>query len=317
MKGLFLVESPFQLLSAFEATDFYNLSDLRIYIRLSGDINNDQELSSLSQVLFPKSSKIKQFRIENKSRSLNNIMSMAYYWVYFLIIQFKYDYIFLGNFDSRFLNFFSRIVKTSKIILLDDGIKNIIIQARFSDSFHFNLFTMLSELTPHDGQRIDYNTFEKAKKCFGSNQSKILLTNKVIFVGSKMSEIGVMSEDAYIDAIKQILSKYNHCEVIYIAHRGESTQKLAKLQYEIDFLNIQYLGYPLELYFLQETILPKTILSFYSAALIGLKHICSECQIESYLFNHLDSRYESVIQLCYAYFKKCLIPVHKIETRWG
>lgn len=308
MKGLFFIEAPFQLLSAFEAIEDYQLSDYKIIIRLSNIRNNDVQLKTLVNILFQDNQKIVFHTINVHNRNLKDYLLTFYLLIYSFIFQAKYNHIFIGNLDSGILSLIVKAIKRSKIVLLDDGIKSITFQKTFNKTYKFNLYTMLQGLSPLPNQIIKYNHFIKFKRLL----KNIIYKDEIFLIGSKLSESGIISEDYYLKSVEEIAKRHNKYPIKYIIHRGEDPKKLKKISL-IQNINIMQLDYPIEFFPIYNKYSPIMIISFYSASLISLKKLYPKINALSYKINYTNIDYRDKIDQVYQYISQ-YIDVIDLDT---
>jgi len=295
MKSLFFIESPLQLLNACEAVEKYSITDYKIIARLSNMLQNDEQIKFVIDKLNIKN--IEFITISTKDRRFKDYVKLFYY-KYIYKIPKDIDTIFIGNYDSSFLNLIMKNVNKEKIILLDDGAKTIDIQKKFTDTKNYNLFTMY-DLKTYKNQTIVKNDFTSLQsKIEKLNKNK----NKILFLGLKLSEIGIVTEEYYVEQLIKIAQFYATKEIIYVSHRGESKTKLDKLNM---FKNIQVvqLDYPVELYGLYNDEIPYNVASFYSTALLTMKNIYN-IEAHSFRFDYSHSKYKIAIDNVYSYYEK-------------
>jgi len=293
MKTLFFVESPLQLLNAYEAKYFFKIESYIYYIRLSGEKNNDSQILNMIEKL--KLSNIKFIYLKSKNKSFSDFMKILLYKFYYLF--FNVEKVFIGNFDSEFFKLIIRQFDGKKIILLDDGAKTIPIQKTFTEYNFYNLFTMYN-ITPIGNQKIYKNQY---KALLGKINKDSTQSNKILFLGTKLSEIGIISEEYYIELLKKISVYYDDKEIIYIIHRGESKKKLKIIESNKN-ISIKQLEYPVEFYGLYENEIPHMVSSFYSTALLTMKDIYN-IEAESFLFDYKNSEHKENIDNVYSYNK--------------
>jgi hypothetical protein len=298
-KSLFLIEAPFQLLSAYEAICDYKILQYTIIIRLSNIEDNDLQLKKLVTILFENDKQVKYIYLSAKNKSLIEYFMSLYYITYFCVYQIKFSKIFFGNLESGFLSKIIRFTKHNKIILLDDGIKSIIFQNKFSENNFYNLYTMLDDLKYIANQEIVINKFNRLHKLLKS----IDYTDNIMFIGSKLSEIGIIEETYYIELIKKIAVQYAGKKIEYIPHRGERKEKLLKIA-QINNIEVIKLEYPLEFYPLYSSLLPRTIVSFYSAALISMRKLYPKSMMIAYKFDFTNYEQKENIEKAYEYLTK-------------
>lgn len=295
MKGIFFIEAPFQLIGAYEAIDTYKIKKYKIYIRLTR--NNNIQLLNLVQLLFPSDKNINFLTINDQDHAVIDYLVVLKYLLFISIVHFRYDYVFLGNFNSKFLNLFTLSVPRKKIVLLDDGIKTILIQNKFTNKSNYNMFTMLYKIKPLNNQVIIYNNFDRFKSLMAGNKN--IENNKIFFLGSKLPNIGLVSEDYYVYMIESILKKYENFNIVYIPHRAEDVESLSFLQRKYVNLQIKKMDYPVEIYMLENDILPHKIISFYSAALVSIKIMFPNLLVESIQLDPKIFEQYANIQLVY------------------
>jgi len=296
------VEAPFQLLSAYEALESYAINEFKIYIRLSNSTNNDIQLQKLAETLFHNNNDdIIYISISNKNRTLFDYLKVLYYCLYSFVIQVKYDYFFIGNFESKFLLLLLKPIQKRKVILLDDGIKSLSFQGNFSDSNNYNLYTMLKNLKPLNNQIIKYNNFSKFNKFRKDND--IIYEDSILFIGSKLSEANIISEKYYIKLLEKISKYYNNKQIIYVPHRVENRDKLDIITSLFNNIVIKDLNFPIEFYFFYEKSMPRKVVSFYSAALVTINQLYPNLEVTSFHFDYSKSKYKYAIDKVYNYFK--------------
>ncbi len=299
IKSLFLIEAPFQLLSAYEAIGDYDIKQYIIIVRLSNTVNNDLQLKKLVDVLFGNDKQVKYISLSAQNKSLIEYLKALYYIIYFCVSQIKFSKIFFGNLESGFLSKIVKFTKHNKIILLDDGIKTITFQNKFSENKFYNLYTMIDDLKYIPNQKIVINKFNHLNKLL----KNINYTDNIMLIGSKLNEVGIIEESYYIKLIKEISKLHEPKKIIYIQHRGENKEKLLKIA-QIKNIEVVKLEYPLEFYPLYSSSLPKTIVSFYSAALVSMGKLYSGSNMIAYKFNFTNYKQKENIEESYKYLEK-------------
>lgn len=295
--ALFLVESPFQLLCALEAEDHFKFSESYFLIRLSGEKRNDEQLLRLSNE-FLKEKNYKILFIRSKKKSLKDYARFFLYKGFFFVRLLRAEKIFVGNIESRFLNYLIKGISKNKIILLDDGAKTLIIHTKYADNKCYNLFTIY-DLMPYKNQKIYKNQFLRLKRNFSNYE----VETEVLFLGTKLTELGFVTHQQYISYLKKIVDYFDTKKIIYIPHRGEDINKLKTLQTEIPQLSITKLNFPVELYGLNFFKKPSIVASFYSTALLTIKYIYN-CDIVSFKYDYGDSKNKDDIDQVYNFYEK-------------
>jgi len=295
LKSLFFIESPLQLLNAYEAKNYFNIQKYDFYIRLSNEETNDSQILNL--ILILKIEHVKIIKINALNKGFKDYIKLIFFKFFFKFFKKKVDKIFIGNYHSGFLSLILKSFSRDKIILLDDGSKSINIQSDFTDKKNYNLFTMY-DLKKFKNQIIyqnEYVTLQSRLKNLVFNQ------NQVLFLGLKISEINIVTEEYYLQQIKAIVKYYNK-EIVYVAHRGELEIKLNKIR-RIKNLKVIQLDYPIEFFGLYNNIIPAVVSSFYSTALLTMKNIYN-IEADSFMFDFDKSDYKVAIQKTYDYYGK-------------
>ena len=295
MKSLLFIESPLQLLNAYEAVKEFSLKDYKIVVRFSNILHNDNQIKYLIDKL--KIQNIEYLKISIKNRNFLDYIILFYYKYIYRVSE-DIDIVFIGNYDSGFLNLIISKIDRKKIMLLDDGAKTIDIQEKYTDENNYNLFTMYN-FKAYKNQVIVKNDFKRLQK---NLQQLKVNQEQILFLGLKLSEIGVVSEKYYIEQIMKIASFYKDKKIVYISHRGETKTKLNKLN-NIQNLKVVQLDYPVELYGLYNDEIAYKIASFYSTALLTMKNIYV-IEAEGFMFDFKDSQYKKIIQNVYDYYGK-------------
>lgn len=299
MDSIFLIESPLQLLFAKEAIVHYGIKEYIIYLRISGEKNNDDQMCSLLPILSIPSSRIKKIPIKSKFRTFNDYIRLIYYYFNINLYSKKVNRIFIGNFSSNVLKVVMKYIQKSKIILLDDGSGSLYIQDKFDDEYNYNLFTIF-ELKSYKNQTISKNNFMYCQNILLQKSKK---KDVVLFLGSKLVEVGIMSEEKYFKYLDSIMNKFNNEYIIYVPHRGEDVDKLERIERRFKNLGIKYYGYPIELIGVVDEFIPCKVISFYSTALYTMNKLYG-CESIAFKFDYSKSIYSKSIDIVYKYYAK-------------
>jgi hypothetical protein len=294
LKDILFVESPLQLLNALEAIKNFDLKNYILYVRYSKQKTNDEQLDKLIKIFDVQPTILKKINLSSKHRTFSDYIKIFFYFFYSKF--FKINRLFIGNIDSKFLSLIYKNVSKNKIIALDDGAKTIALQKKFNETDFYNLFTMYN-LKKLNNQIIYKNNYNNVKSLL-KNKDK---TENILFLGTKLNEVGIISENEYILLINKIAKYYNK-NIIYIPHRGEDEKKLNKISKFQNF-KIKNIDYPVELYGLYEKEIPNTVASFYSTALLSMQNIYG-IQSESFYFDFSNSEHKESIESVYEYYKK-------------
>jgi len=292
---LFFVESPLQLLCAYEAIGYFNLKKYQIYIRLSNLPVNDNQIINICKLLFNnyEQNNIRYLTIV-PNLNFTSILKILLYKVLLVKYIFNLDKIAIGNFQSNFFSFLIKWIKASKVLLLDDGSGSLNVQKLLTNNNAFDTFTFF-KIEKKNNQKIYINNFHRIKKLIKNK----IIHNEIIFIGSKISEMKIISESEFLFLMQKI-SKYFNKKIIYIPHRGESNQKINKIK-NIKNIRIMTLNYPIEMIGIYNQIMYNTFVSFFSTALFTLKNIYN---IESIAikFNYNNAKNKNMIDEVYNYY---------------
>lgn len=302
MKSLIIVESPLQLINALEAINYFNISDYKIVIRMSGFPLNDKQLHSIILKLELPHDKIQFIKVLANNSKMTGVNLLKYLFVslYLCSISIFYKKIFLGNFESRLFKLIISFFK-KKIILLDDGSKTLLVQKKFSNSYKIDIYSIFMFNTPETQKRY-VNNFKSLRTQM--SKKKYQFSDRIYFLGGKLNEAGYMSESEYIFLLGNIFKSFPNEKIVYVGHRGENQGKLKKIT---EMYNIEVIlpEYPIELICLYETEIPKKVVSFFSTALMSLSIIFeNEIEVISYKFNYSKSKYKKNLDEFYKYYEK-------------
>lgn len=128
--------------------------------------------------------------------------------------------------------------------------------------------------------------------------------NSIYFIGSSLSEVGVVTEDFYLKSLKGIASLFAPKKVIYIAHRGDSPDKLVRIKKDLG-IEVKLYSIPFELQLAMFGPIPACIASFYSTVLINcVEMFQSTLQVTSFRIpdRELSSKHRAQIKSVYEYF---------------
>ncbi|WP_434049427.1 hypothetical protein [Marinobacter salarius] len=260
VRNLYVVESPLQLLCAFEKSFFQE--NVTFVVRMNGNPANDNQILKVAKTL--EIDVIKKVLRPSKIKldSLKNIIFIIYLLV-------KFDTYYLGSYHSKLLAFLRRFINAKNIVLLDDGVATLLAQKEMeSHKRPYNIFTFF-DLKPLPFQKIEKHSFQNLVKIFNiENKSK----NGTYFIGQKVVEVGILSLDLYISIVGRAAKMAGADNLIYIPHRGESEVVISRLK-SIKGLEVRFIESPIELYFISEKNPPVAIYSIISTALNTLSII--------------------------------------------
>lgn len=296
-KNILFVESPLQLLNAYEAVNFFELDDFYYVIRLSGNVNNDKQIKEIVNRLGIVNCVFLNLNAQNKK--IVDYLILLLYRFKFIFSSKNIEKIYIGNYDSKFLSLIMKQFINEKIVLLDDGSKTFEIQRTFKPSQHLNLFTMY-DILPVGNQIVYKNSYNRILELL-RDENVIFDNSSVLFIGSKLSEDGAISDKYYIALLNEISEFYKGKTIVYVPHRDESKSKLKEIG-AINNVEIKVIGYPIEFFGLYESVIPATISSFFSTALMTMKGFYT-VDVESFSFDYSHSNEKQEIDNLYEYYK--------------
>ncbi|WHS61998.1 polysialyltransferase family glycosyltransferase [Pseudomonas sp. G2-4] len=289
-KVLILVETPFQLLCAYEYLRKHQAC-ISLYIRNSGVGSNDQQMSAMVRDL---NLKVKKEFLVRPGNKLDYFLSV----LGFLFSNFHcYDKVVLGSFFSGFQKLLSSIVLKKEIILLDDGVATLladkIINERGGKYSVFSIF----DLDEKNYLNCEVNRFDSIAgeyDCKGSEEYA------VFFIGQKLVDIGAMDVAAYIRVLESAVKDSPESVVHYIPHRTESLECLEVVK-EVKGLQLLHADVAVEYFMLRNKWRPRKIYSVNSTALFTLASLFPDARavaiipstLKTQMFVHHDLIMES------------------------
>ncbi|MCM0147564.1 hypothetical protein KCN56_03130 [Photobacterium galatheae] len=298
-KTLVIVESPFQLLSAYEYASRYNSSIYDIVIVETGSKNNTQQMQETLAILggdFYQSVSIIK-------RSCFFIFSILFKAI--KSSKMNYKKILIGDYRSNYIRIIESRVNANTVVL-DDGIalissihdiveknKSLISDTMISKLLsvlirdvtrkRYSVFSMIPKnilLRAHSTTVDSYvnNDFSRIKELFSKKNDtrREHEVSKVCIIGSPLSDLNYLSEDVYIAALEQFI-RFHDCmgNVLYIPHRRENPSKLDRISNELQ-VEVKLLSNPIEISVLQGEIYAETYISITSAALYSLSKMLQD-----------------------------------------
>lgn len=260
---LIVVESPLQVLGAYEAIGYYQ-RDYVLLLRLSGVERNDLQMVEAANNL-----KL-TFRAV-KIRPGHLIEGGIKNAVVFSSIIFRRYEIFISG--SYFSNLIRGLVKIKRcfnkfqVVHMDDGVATYLAQKEMKRSGEVeSIFTFLNvESLP--GQSKVAHSFEMLKQSIGEAEVR-----GSYFIGQKLVEAGFCDHDTYIKLIDDVRKIHANGSLIYIPHRAESFNNLKRIE-SMEGVEVVYSEVCMELYFMQQKIEPDKVFSFASTVLFTLPKI--------------------------------------------
>lgn len=288
---LFIVESPLQLLCAFEAIKKNSGSDYKLLLRKTQRGLNDVHLINCAKFLKLEYS---TFLLRTEHTKLD-FLKNSFLW--FKLYKNDYNTIYFGSFYSSFLRTIKKLLRNENIIYLDDGAATLRAQKDILEkkSLCVDWFTFFN-INKLDSQKVIYHNFDYLKKIVVKSN-----INSSYFIGQPVHVMTNFSKDDYIRCLSEVAKKFTRTTpLIYIPHRVEDTSFIK----HIPNIKVLTVDLPIELFFLQSHIdQPYEIYSHYSTALITLKKIFPSTNVVA-IRNKCDTENSSNITELYKYFTK-------------
>ncbi len=308
MAHLFIVRTPMQIVSAFEAAQYFHAVDNILIIIHNKQEKNPKQIQNVIEIFNLHVIFNTLIEIENKG---NSTFLQSLHIIKELQKQ-PYDKVFLGIYGSVGRLFLANL-SYKESYLIDDGTATIIahqnimnnqtpnfkefraiffgLRIRHNTPIHFFTIFHLKKIT---NETIINHRFEYVKQHFlQQNHSD----NTVYILGQNIIDVSIVSKEAYLYYIEQIINKYRTQNIIYMPHRAETLhEELYHLQnknFTVSENNI-----PIELYFLKNRIYPSHIISFFTSALYTLNILFSKSTVESFFIvpEDIENHHDSVAQ---------------------
>lgn len=301
LPSVFFVESPFQLISAIEAANHFGTRHNFLLINYSRFASNNRQIDAL--LSFFKWDRVIKFKYRF-FRSFTEFLIIPYVA---RMKKTKFRYVFIGEPRQRVLQTLLYNLAYEDAYLLDDGnitplIQKIIEKERDLrktvtkldtvgntirelyyklwriDEYAYvpNWFTCFNIPALNEEQQIVKNEFLFFKTLNNKERKNTdNLGSDVFFIGGRLAESGIISEEDEIEFVKQIADYYyksNGVKMYYCVHRRESEEKLAKLA-TLNNVRLRRAEFPLEVDLLVKGERVNFVCTFFSSALHTLKLI--------------------------------------------
>ncbi len=262
-KAVFIVESPLQIMCAYEAIKTFEPKKVKIIVRLADAGRNNKQMEILLNE-FLSDYNVQKVYLKPESRSLKSIVTVLLLLpivTYFSLLNYN---VFIGYFDSKFAKLISFFAKVDKKTYLDDGVATLNCpQSILERSYAFSIFDLKS------------NFFVKNKFTHLSNHLLKYKNDRkdiVVFIGSPIRQIEHLMKGDYFEAISKVKETYSTMQFFYFPHRRELKEDLDKISsYGIQIIANEY---PIEMFYLEfPEYNPKVVASLYSTAMFTMSLI--------------------------------------------
>jgi len=202
----------------------------------------------------------------------------------------KVEYIFIGYARYIYMRHFVNVTSHDRVFLLDDGNATIKLAKErredtssssssgvkkklklFAKRFFQGVkdrekeslcFFTIYDVCPGNNDQIIKHNFEHIR----SEINSLEVTNEVFFLGSPISESGIMDKSGYLDHLRRVKEFYRNKKLIYVAHRRELPGKLKEIEKNLG-IEVVLFDYPIEYQLAMIGPRPKMLASFISSAL--------------------------------------------------
>lgn len=289
-KAAAIVESPFQMLCAYEAFK-EEKGAFDVYVRLNGKSRNDWQLRVLAEDLFGQVDYL-TVPLKNNLFSLFSVISL----VWKLNIK-NYSKLYLGSFHSRFIKKVCCIgrIKRAKFIFLDDGMATLLVNQNLIDSFSCSDMELLTVFRCLDSKIFVRNhSFENLRALTNKNFSR----GGAYFIGQPLIQRSFVTKIDYFNCVATSVSRSPDNKIFYIAHRDEDSLILSEIN-EIPGCEVVELDVCIEWYMIKKKIAPLMVFGSSSTALLTLGLIFPEANICIFNINYKNypniRHYEKII----------------------
>ncbi len=211
---------------------------------------------------------------------LSEIMSEVKFTIVlkFLKIVFIFKSVIIGNmnyYHSKGIYLWSK-----EVLFLDEGISFLNLkknETKINQSF-FTIFCGIN--TKQDVQKNNYEYLRSKVKNLKINDNLIYLLG----TSDAHPKIDALDNKTYIALIRNICASNKNKKVIFIPHRNEVIDNIKNLK--IENLSIKINEYPIEFCLTQLNEIPSKFIGFYTTALINIKIVLKNSQIEVLNMNY-------------------------------
>ncbi len=126
----------------------------------------------------------------------------------------------------------------------------------------------------------------------------------IYFIGSSISEVGVVSEEYYLHSLARVKKDYPNQKMVYIAHRADDENKLKNIEENLG-IPVVVFHIPFELQVAITGPVPRKIISFYSSVLVNMHTMFrGVVDVVSYRLpeRKIAKRYRDEVNTVYDYF---------------
>lgn len=304
-----IVESPLQLLSAIEATKYFDFKRTCLIVRYADPSTRKRNNSHIDEVL-----RMHEFNrviklCYSSSRVLNHLRTYSM-CLWFRMNRSNIRKLAIGEWRSEWMQRCVEIARKDSVVLLDDGIIVVdILRNKIEKGLHWNvnrdrpksvkrriqrlIFNLLGTKGVHNPKyhlftaffsETDSKTVQITPNRYEFVRTKVedINADGIYYFGTKYSEAGYFPLSVELRFLEQVFSTllklypppeqtHGNNSILYIPHRDDSVQKIDAVK-EIGF-DVKFLDYPAEIYFLLTKKKPKVIAGAFTTAVANVSTI--------------------------------------------
>lgn len=272
-KALLIVETPFQLLCAYEVISVCRL-DYTLLLRVTGAGRNDQQLLECASILGLSYS---QFRVRVGHHRVDALLAVPAITGHLLK---RYDHLFVGSYFSRLLMSLRHVVRNDHLWLLDDGVSTFLAQDKMAAPGRqkHDLATFF-RVPPLPGQTVVCHQFSSLAAL-----SNATYADTSLFIGQPQT--GHTAYPEYRAAISrrdyfELLARCRAASpgpMLYIPHRVERSEDVEEIGRTFN-VDVQFTSVCIELHLVKAGSVPRRIYTSISTAAFSLAAIFPDCTV--------------------------------------
>ncbi|MNZ75111.1 hypothetical protein D3C78_935820 [compost metagenome] len=262
-KYLFIVETPFQLLCAYEYLNLKKINP-KIVIRKSSVGANDFQIDSMLGDM----GRLDAVQIIIRPRRAMDFFKCVLKLLPIFFVN--YEEVVLGSYFSGVQRKIARLVSKRGVVLLDDGVASVLADKVISEKEPgvYSAFSIFP-LRAASYRRVESNSFKAVSERYDCYVQEDL---SCFFIGQSLVDIGAIDMDSYVRAVKVCAEATNGSMLNYIPHRTESAECIDMVK-KIDGVRVFPTDCAIEYYMLKERIKPVNVYSVISTALYSIATI--------------------------------------------
>ena len=309
-----VVSSPFQLMCL---NEFLILNETKKYI-IHSYYDSQKEKSQLKEVI--------NFLSIDNVKLIRAIRGFQYIYPYLFSCNKKIDTLIIGNYFTRIHRLYQKLIKSKRVILVDDGSISLNLKNSFKfnkvsnpygntnrideilgieNHFKFEIFTIFN-LKPNKYFSVHSNELSYVR----AKVKKFKKEKSIVIIGQPLVEKKFTDVKCYMDYLSTISKKFDGYNIFYFPSRKESVENILNIQKKFGF-SIKNSEINIELYLIKYGILPDKIIGITTSALFSLSKIFEKIQINT---NISFYRLKNFKNISYSIFSK---KVYKEFEKFG